>query len=114
MDTAVIATRLAYIFGGVTPPTNEPAIVLATHQLPDELKVDDLPALLVWPPAATPVIQSGMDRSRFRFPVVLYLPGAPRRRPSERPGSTPGATPSGRCPRPSRPTWRSLPTRWRR
>jgi hypothetical protein len=73
MDTAVIATRLAYIFGGVTPPTNEPAIVLATHELPDELKVDDLPALLVWPPAATPVIQSGMDRSRFRFPVVLYL-----------------------------------------
>lgn len=69
-----IATNLAAIFGAVTPPANEPAIVLATHRLPDELKVDQLPAVLVWPPLETPVVQSGVDRSELRFPVVLYLP----------------------------------------
>lgn len=74
MDSAAIAGAIATIFGGVTPPAGEPAIVLATHQLPDELKAAELPAILVWPPEETPVIQAGMDRSKLRFPVVLYLP----------------------------------------
>lgn len=76
-----IATNLAAIFGAVTPPAGESAIALKTHRLPDELRVDDLPAILVWPPRETPIVQSGVDRSHLQFPVVLYLPRATKPTP---------------------------------
>ena len=73
-STATVAANMAAIFGAITPPAGEDPIALATHELPDELTVQTLPALLVWPPVRTPVGQPGLDRSHLRYPVVLYLP----------------------------------------
>jgi hypothetical protein len=78
MDSAAIAAALAGIFGGVTAPGDEPAIALATHEIPDELKQAELPALLVWPPDESIQTASRLDRSLQTWPSILYLARAGR------------------------------------
>lgn len=73
MNSATIAAALASFLGATTPPENEEPIALATHELPDELKAAELPALLVWPPEEEVKIDAATDRSILSYPCILYL-----------------------------------------